>query len=104
MLPVPYEQFILTEWAVAVRYLPAEEASRVGGDWFHAAAAEDGSVVLAVGDVAGHGMQAATTMAQLRQMVAGLTITTTTDPAELLAHLNRLLYAGGQTATAVVGR
>jgi serine phosphatase RsbU (regulator of sigma subunit) len=104
VLPVPAAPFELSGLRVAVKYLPAEEASRVGGDWFHAAAAEDGSVVLAVGDVAGHGMQAATTMAQLRQMVAGLVITTTTDPAELLAHLNRLLYAGGQTATAVVGR
>jgi serine phosphatase RsbU (regulator of sigma subunit) len=104
VLPVPAAPFELSGLRVAVRYLPAEEASRVGGDWFHAAAAEDGSVVLAVGDAAGHGMQAATTMAQLRQMVAGLIVTTTTDPAELLAHLNRLLYAGGQTATAVVGR
>jgi serine phosphatase RsbU (regulator of sigma subunit) len=104
VLPVPGEPFDLSGLRVAVKYLPAEEATRVGGDWFHAATAEDGSVVLAVGDVAGHGMQAATTMAQLRQMVAGLTVTTTTDPAELLAHLNRLLYAGGQTATAVVGR
>ena len=104
VLPVPAERFILTELAVAVRYLPAEEASQVGGDWFHAATAEDGSVVLAVGDVAGHGMPAATTMAQLRQMLAGLTITTSTDPAELLAHLNRLVYAGRHTATLVIAR
>jgi serine phosphatase RsbU (regulator of sigma subunit) len=104
VLPVPAEPFDLSGLRVAVRYLPAEEASRVGGDWFHAAAVEDGSVVLAVGDVAGHGMPAATTMAQLRQMLAGLTVTTTTDPAELLTHLNRLQYAGGMTATAVVAR
>jgi len=78
VLPVPAERFILTELAVAVRYLPAEEASQVGGDWFHAATAEDGSVVLAVGDV--------------------------TDPAELLAHLNRLVYAGRHTATLVIAR
>jgi serine phosphatase RsbU (regulator of sigma subunit) len=104
VLPVPAEPFDLSGLRVAVRYLPAEEASRVGGDWFHAAGAEDGSVILAVGDVAGHGMQAATTMAQLRQMLAGLTVTTTTEPADLLAHLNRLLYAGSMTATAVVAR
>ncbi|MCM4078876.1 SpoIIE family protein phosphatase [Paractinoplanes hotanensis] len=104
VLPVPAEPFDLPGLRVAVRYLPAEEASRVGGDWFHAALADDGSVVLAVGDVAGHGMHAATVMAELRHMLAGLTVTTTTDPAQLLWHLNRLLYSRATTATAVVAR
>ncbi|MFI7599396.1 SpoIIE family protein phosphatase [Actinoplanes sp. NPDC049681] len=104
VLPVPAEPFDLPGLRVAVRYLPAEEASRVGGDWFHAASADDGSVVLAVGDVAGHGMHAATMMAQLRHMLAGLTVTTTTDPAQLLWHLNRLLYSSATTATAAVAR
>ena len=104
VLPVPAEPFDLPGLRVAVRYLPAEEASRVGGDWFHATAAEDGSVVLAVGDVAGHGMHAATMMAQLRHMIAGLAVTTSTEPAVLLWHLNRLLYASSTTATAVVAR
>jgi len=104
VLPVPAEPFDLPGLRVAVRYLPAEEASRVGGDWFHAALADDGSVVLAVGDVAGHGIHAATVMAQLRHMLAGLTVTTTTDPAQLLWHLNRLLYSTATTATAAVAR
>ncbi|WP_433731597.1 PP2C family protein-serine/threonine phosphatase [Actinoplanes sp. CA-051413] len=104
VLPVPADPFDLPGLRVAVRYLPAEEASRVGGDWFHAALADDGSVVLAVGDVAGHGMHAATVMAQLRHMLAGLTVTTTTDPAQLLWHLNRLLYSTATTATAAVAR
>jgi serine phosphatase RsbU (regulator of sigma subunit) len=49
-------------------------------------------------------MPAATVMAQLRHMLAGLTVTTTTDPAELLSHLNRLMYAETITATAAVAR
>jgi serine phosphatase RsbU (regulator of sigma subunit) len=104
VLPIPVEPFDLPGMRVAVRYLPAEQASRVGGDWFHAAVADDGSIVLAVGDVAGHGMPAATVMAKLRHMLAGLTVTTTTDPAELLSHLNRLMYAETITATAAVAR
>ncbi|GAA2899572.1 hypothetical protein Acy02nite_60750 [Actinoplanes cyaneus] len=104
VLPVPAEPFDLPGLRVAVRYLPAEEASRVGGDWFHAASAEDGSVVLGIGDVAGHGMHAATVMAELRHVLAGLTVTTTTDPAQLLWHLNRLLYSRATTATAAVAR
>jgi serine phosphatase RsbU (regulator of sigma subunit) len=90
-----------------VRYLPAEQASRVGGDWYHAAATDDGEVLLAVGDVAGHGIRAATSMARLRHALDALSITATTDPAELLGSLNRLLYAGGSiadTATAVIAR
>src|SRR3954454_18097080 len=69
--------------------------------------AGDGSMTLAVGDVAGHGLQAAATMAQLRHALAALTITTTSQPAQLLSHLNRLLYATDPiagTATAVIVR
>jgi serine phosphatase RsbU (regulator of sigma subunit) len=107
ILPVPPAPIDLPGLRVAVRYLPAEQASRVGGDWFHASATGDGDVLLAVGDVAGHGIHAATSMARLRHALAALSITITTEPAELLAHLNLLLYAGGTTAgtaTAVIVR
>jgi serine phosphatase RsbU (regulator of sigma subunit) len=107
VLPIPSEPIDLPRLRVAVRYLPAVQAERVGGDWYHAAVAGDGSVVLAIGDVAGHGVRAAACMAQLRHALAALAITTTSDPAELLGHLNRLLYMGGpgtSTATAVVAR
>ncbi|MEV8508579.1 SpoIIE family protein phosphatase [Actinoplanes sp. NPDC051475] len=107
VLPIPDAPIDLPGLRAAVRYLPAEQASRVGGDWYHAATAGDGRIVLAVGDVAGHGLKAAATMAQLRHAMAALAVTTTSDPAVLLAHLNRLLYAGDAetgTATAVIAR
>ncbi|MEV4835781.1 SpoIIE family protein phosphatase [Nonomuraea sp. NPDC049486] len=107
VLPIPTEPIDLPRLRVAVRYLPAVQAERVGGDWYHAAQAGDGSVVLAIGDVAGHGVRAAACMAQLRHALAALAVTTTSEPAELLGHLNRLLYMGGtgtSTATAVVAR
>jgi serine phosphatase RsbU (regulator of sigma subunit) len=106
ILPIPEQPIDLPGLRVAVRYLPAERASRVGGDWYHAATMSDGAVLLAIGDVAGHGLHAATTMAQLRHALAALTVTTT-DPAVLLSHLNRLLCAStaaASTATAVVAR
>jgi serine phosphatase RsbU (regulator of sigma subunit)/anti-sigma regulatory factor (Ser/Thr protein kinase) len=105
ILPIPEAPVDIRGLRVAVRYLPAERASRVGGDWFHAAEVSDGGVLLAVGDVAGHGIQAATTMAQLRHALSALAVTTTTDPAALLGHLNHLLCAGRaavDTATAVI--
>jgi serine phosphatase RsbU (regulator of sigma subunit) len=65
-------------------------------------------VLLAVGDVAGHGTLAATTMAQLRYSLRALAVTTT-DPAELLGHLNRLTCDLDEerpetAATAIVAR
>ncbi|AGL17351.1 PP2C family protein-serine/threonine phosphatase [Actinoplanes sp. N902-109] len=113
ILPVPAEPLDLPGLKVAVRYLPAGHEDLVGGDWYHAATLSDGSVLLAVGDVAGHGTTAATTMAQLRYSLRALAITTG-DPATLLRHLNRLTCDLAResgvpettetTATAVVAR
>lgn len=110
ILPVPAEPLDLPGLKVAVRYLPASQEDLVGGDWYHAAPMADGSVLLAVGDVAGHGTSAATTMAQLRYSLRALAVTTG-DPATLLGHLNRITCdlaqesgAAETTATAVVAR
>ena len=89
ILPMPKEPLDLPGLKAAVRYLPAGAETAVGGDWYHAAALRDGSVLLAVGDVAGHGTHAATTMAQLRHALRALTVVTS-DPGTLLEHLNRL--------------
>jgi serine phosphatase RsbU (regulator of sigma subunit) len=104
VLPIPAGPVDLPGLRVAVRYLPAEQASRVGGDWYHADATDDGAVVLAIGDVTGHGIRAAATMVQLRQALAALAALTTTDPAGLLSYLNRLLYKSDGGATALVAR
>ncbi|MEV7626405.1 SpoIIE family protein phosphatase [Actinoplanes sp. NPDC089786] len=108
ILPLPDGPLTLPGLKVALRYLPAGQESLVGGDWYHAAQARDGSVLLAVGDVAGHGTQAATTMAQLRHALRALAVVTT-DPAVLLGHLNRLTCELERdrpelAATAVVAR
>ena len=86
-----------------VGYLPAESAVRVGGDWYHAQELPDGRAVLAVGDVAGHGMGAASGMAHLRfALIAWLSIGID-DPSVLLGHLNRLCLQLRITGTAVIG-
>ncbi len=108
ILPLPEGPIELPGLKVALRYLPAGQESLVGGDWYHAAEQRDGSVLLAVGDVAGHGTQAATTMAQLRHALRALAVTTT-DPATLLGHLNRLTCelekeSPELAATAVIAR
>jgi serine phosphatase RsbU (regulator of sigma subunit)/anti-sigma regulatory factor (Ser/Thr protein kinase) len=52
--------------ALAARYVPATADMEVGGDWYDVIQLRDGLVGLAIGDVAGHGLQAAATMGQLR--------------------------------------
>ena len=108
ILPIPDGPIELPGVKVALRYLPAGQSGLVGGDWYHAAELRDGSVLLAVGDVAGHGTHAAKTMAQLRHALRALAVTTSC-PAELLRHLNRLTCelereSPELAATAVVAR
>lgn len=105
ILPVPDEPVDLPGLRVAVRYMPAEHLARIGGDWYHAAELPSGQILLAVGDVAGHGLRAAATMAQLRHALAALVVATTA-PGEVLRLLNQVLVdtGDGATATAIVAR
>jgi hypothetical protein len=73
---------------VAVRYRPAAEAARVGGDWYDAFMQPDGSTVLVIGDVAGHDIEAAAVMAQLRPMLRAIAVVTQDSPARILEHLD----------------
>ena len=100
--PVPRGPFVLAGLEAMVSYLPAESTVRVGGDWYHAQTLPDGRVILAIGDVAGHGLDAASGMAHLRfSLVAWLSIGIY-QPGELLRHMNRLCAQLGITGTALV--
>lgn len=74
---------------IGVRYFPAETAP-LGGDWYQAIHLDHEEALLAVGDVAGHGLAAASAMAKLRHAITGLAFADH-DPAQILAALNRLL-------------
>lgn len=89
---------------VAVRYRPAETQQLVGGDWYDAVVLPSRLVLLCVGDVAGHGTEAATSMVVLRNALRGLAVTGA-GPAQLLAWLNMVAHhlTGAVTATAVCG-
>ncbi|WP_436848650.1 SpoIIE family protein phosphatase [Streptomyces asoensis] len=89
---------------VAVRYRPAEEEQLVGGDWYDAVVLPSGLVMLCVGDVAGHGIEAATSMVVLRNALRGLAVTGA-GPGQLLSWLNIVAHhlTGSITATAVCG-
>jgi serine phosphatase RsbU (regulator of sigma subunit) len=86
----PNAVFRLGRYDVAVRGRPAEPGGRVGGDWYDARLRADGSAVVAIGDVAGHGLGAAAAMMRIGNALRGLAVTEL--PANsLLSHLNRLI-------------
>jgi serine phosphatase RsbU (regulator of sigma subunit)/anti-sigma regulatory factor (Ser/Thr protein kinase) len=54
---------------VATRFLPAATAVGVGGDWFDTFLLPAGDFVFVIGDVAGHGLAAASLMGKMRNAV-----------------------------------
>jgi anti-anti-sigma factor len=88
---------------ITAEYLVAAEDTAAGGDWFDAIALGD-RLVLIVGDVVGHGVEAAAVMSQLRtalrmQILAGHTI------VEALEAVDRFheYVPGSKSATICVG-
>ncbi|HKH06204.1 MAG TPA: SpoIIE family protein phosphatase [Acidimicrobiales bacterium] len=75
---------------VAVHYEPASGAVGIGGDWYDTVALEDGGLVVVVGDVTGHGVQAVAAMAQLQYLIAGL-IRTGTPLDRVFAQANDMV-------------
>jgi len=73
---------------IAVRYLPAAEAARVGGDWYDAFLQPGGTTMLVIGDVVGHDTAAAAAMGQLRGLLRGIATYSDAAPAEVLRGLD----------------
>jgi serine phosphatase RsbU (regulator of sigma subunit) len=76
----------------------------VGGDWYDAFALPDGGTMLVIGDVAGHDVAAAATMAEARGVLRGIAQTLESAPAAVLTALDRALERLGDHTliTAVV--
>ena len=70
-------------------YLPAEARYGIGGDWYDAVPLADGRMMVIVGDVAGHGLEAAITMGQVRS--AARALAPVHQPADLLAALDQFM-------------
>ncbi|MFJ9809136.1 SpoIIE family protein phosphatase [Streptomyces sp. NPDC101158] len=86
-------------------YLPAPDASQVGGDWYDAFTLPDDATGLAIGDVAGHDLEAAARMAQVRNMLRALAWSEP-HPPSAVGRLDQVMAstAGMSTATLVLGR
>ncbi|WP_243597559.1 SpoIIE family protein phosphatase [Thermobifida halotolerans] len=91
---------------VVGRYQPSPSAAEVGGDWYDAFTVDD-SVMLAIGDVAGHDLSAAIAMSQLRNMLRAFAVDRPEKPQEALRRLDSAVEKSGEyrgTATCVLAR
>jgi serine phosphatase RsbU (regulator of sigma subunit) len=91
---------------IAVRYRPASAHALVGGDFYDAFTQPDGATLLVVGDVAGHSVEAAAAMSQLRSAVRTLAYDSPDSPGRTLTRVDRVLtgLGFGTLATALVAR
>ena len=71
-------------------YVPGTRDLTVGGDWYDAFPYADGAFAFSVGDVAGHGLDAAVPMGKMRQTFRALAAVET-DPARALGGADAVL-------------
>jgi CHASE3 domain sensor protein len=84
-------------------YVPASEEAKVGGDWYDALELPGNRVLFAIGDVTGHGIEAAVTMNRVRQALISSALLDPM-PAALLERVGRELYRDkAPLVTAVAG-
>ena len=84
---------------MAARYIPGSGA--VGGDWYDVFSLPSGERCVTVGDVAGSGLPAAVIMGRMRSSLRAYALETT-DPAEVLARLDRKMQHFEPDALATV--
>jgi serine phosphatase RsbU (regulator of sigma subunit) len=75
---------------IVARYVPLAAAGTIGGDWWDALALPSGEVALAVGDVAGHGIQPAAVMGHARNALR-MELVSGTGPADALTAVSTFL-------------
>ncbi len=86
---------------IAVRYEASAVHAEVGGDFYDVFEGADGRLFLAIGDVAGHSLEAATIMAQLRTGFRSYALEGH-GPVAILDRLNELLMRFHLDTTATV--
>ncbi|KOG38598.1 SpoIIE family protein phosphatase [Streptomyces resistomycificus] len=87
---------------VAACYRPANELTGLGGDWYDLIPLSGARVALVVGEVPGHGIDAAASMGRLRTAVRTLAALDL-PPHEVLAHLDDLVARNAQEESVAPG-
>ena len=81
----------LVDVRLSARYRPARQATAVGGDWYDAIPLGPGRLGLVVGDVVGHGLEAASSMGALRSALRAYALLGL-EPAEVIRRLDRFAW------------
>ncbi|MGW1622089.1 SpoIIE family protein phosphatase [Streptomyces sp. NPDC002172] len=76
------------------RYRPADDGSMIGGDWYDVLALPDGRTMLVIGDVMGHGVDAAVAMSHYRSTLRALALAGL-SPRRILQHADRMVADSG---------
>jgi phosphoserine phosphatase RsbU/P len=82
-------------------YVPAGLEAKVGGDWYDAFTLSKGHVLLSLGDVAGHGVEAAVIMSRVRQAILSVGVIER-NPAAVLTLVNEILLLQNSTMVTAV--
>lgn len=98
ILPQSLPQY--PEIEAASVYLAAGQEAEIGGDYFDLFKAPDGSVVLAIGDVCGKGVEAATKTSMIKFSVRAL-VAAGLGPDRVLSEVNRMIAESGQPSDIV---
>jgi GAF domain-containing protein/anti-sigma regulatory factor (Ser/Thr protein kinase) len=88
---LPHQLPAITGFEATARYLPGSPGERVGGDWYDLFEVVGGGIAIVMGDVVGHGIPAASLMAQLRNALRAY-VWDGMRPSEVLVRLNQLLF------------
>lgn len=96
------QQGLLPRWLphpqgydLAVRYIAGSAGLRIGGDWYETVALRGDRHALIVGDVVGHGIEAALTMIEVRHSLAALSHAID-RPGDLLERLDDFVTHDGE--------
>ncbi|MFB7599337.1 SpoIIE family protein phosphatase [Streptomyces sp. NPDC056160] len=85
---------------LAARYAASSTTAQVGGDWYDCFVLPGGDTAVVIGDVAGHNLDAAITMSQLRSMLRGIAVDREEPPATVLRRLDTANHSFDREATA----
>lgn len=93
---------VLPTLGFSATYVPAKTGAS-GGDWYDAYELPDGRIMFSIGDVAGHGVEAAVTMSRARQAILAVALGAA-DPGDVFERANlTFMLQDTRFATAICG-
>ncbi len=90
LLPASLQSNEHVRFSSAYAAAASQQGEAVGGDWYDAFPLEGGRIAVSMGDVAGHGVDAAVTMGVVRQAIRAAALESH-GPKDVLARANRVV-------------